>query len=123
MCWQGMLQAASQATLPAQYSGQYSGLTPGQVRQPIATRPGSLSKLQRSEFSGTSGEPLSAMPMRTAERRTNANGSDGNRCVAVLAVMFHALQACFSSELMLPVILQLGPYPALLLTGSGILAE
>ncbi|CAL8463507.1 g3041 [Coccomyxa elongata] len=71
---QGMLQAA-QATLPAQYSGQYSSLTPGQVGQPIAAR---LSKLQRSEFSGTSGDPLSAVPMRTAERRTNANGSDGN---------------------------------------------
>ena len=96
LCWQGMLQTL-QATLPAQYLGQYSGLTPGQVGQPIAARPCSLSKLQRSEFSGTSGDPLSAVPIRTAERRANANGSEGNRSVAVLAVVLHALPACFLS--------------------------
>lgn len=69
---------------------QYSGLAAPQAVQPVAGRLGSSSKLQRSEFSGTSGDPLAALPPRATEHRAaaNANGSDGNRCTEPPPVPF-----------------------------------
>ncbi len=62
---------------------QYSAFNlAAKTAPPAVGRPGAFSKLQRSEFSGTSADPLSApVPVR-AIGRTNVDGSDGNRCVA-----------------------------------------
>lgn len=75
---QGALQGSQSTMLP-----QYSGLNAAAQTGPPGTgRLSAFSKLQRSEFSGTSADPLNApVPMRAVERRANVDGSDGNRCV------------------------------------------